>query len=132
MFKEISHTADIGLYVESTSYRNLFYDAAMGLMQISDIQSDLNDTRLFFKSYRNKAIDKETLLIDWLNFLVFQLDNQFYLINCSIKINRNYLKSMCCFKKFNKRNLLVKSATFHNLQLLKSNKLIKTKIIFDV
>ncbi len=131
MFKEISHTADMGLYVESTTYQGLFYDASLGLMVISGIET-LDDNKIYIEKYEDKSIDKETLLINWLNFLIFKLEKNYYLINCIIKIYLNSIKSTCYLKKLAKRNKYIKSATFHNLQIIKSNNIIKTTVIFDV
>ncbi|MCX7908115.1 MAG: archease [Ignavibacteria bacterium] len=131
MFQEISHTADIGLYIESTSYRGLFYDAALGLMQIAKIETS-NDDKLFIVKYKDNASDKEILLVNWLNFLINKLDFNYYLVNCYISIKFNSLFSRCYFKKLNKRELLIKSATFHNLKIIKIKNLIKTTIVFDV
>lgn len=131
MFKEIQHTADVGLYIESTSFSGLFYDAAMGLMSISNIEPS-NENKIHIVNYKNKSIDKETLLVDWLNFLIYQMDKNFYLISTTIRIYRNYLKARCYFRRLKNRSLLVKSATFHNLQVFKQGKLINTVIVFDV
>ncbi|MGB9770687.1 MAG: archease [Candidatus Kapaibacteriota bacterium] len=132
MFKEIQHTADVGIYVESTSFRNFFYDAAMGLMAISEIEPESNNDRLSIEIFKDKAEEKEILLIDWLNFLIYKLDNKYYLSNCHIQFKKNFLIAKCYFNKLKMRKLLIKSATFHNLQLIKYKLLIKANIIFDI
>jgi len=131
MFKEVCHIADVGLYVESTNYRDLFKEAALGLMILSDVEIS-NDNKIFIVNYRDSSFDKETLLVNWLNFLILQLDNNLYLLNSKIKIISNSVISKCYFRRFNKRELLIKAATFHNLQIIKYKNLIKTQIIFDV
>lgn len=131
MFREIFHTADVGLYIESTSYKGLFYDAAIGLMFLSGIKIS-NENNLHIVKYKNKAVDKETLLVDWLDFLVYQLEKNFYLVNCNIRIKKNSLFSICYFNEYKKKDLLIKSATFHNLNIIKEERLIKVTVIFDV
>lgn len=131
MFKEIPHTADVALYVESTTFKGLFYDAAIGLISISDISISTNN-KIHKLNYRDKSYDKETLLINWLNFIIYQLDNELYLLNCNISIHKNSLSSICYFKNLEKKGLLIKSATFYNLKIIKSKNLIHTTIIFDV
>ncbi|MFN3781393.1 MAG: archease [Candidatus Kapaibacteriota bacterium] len=131
MFKEIPHTADVALYIESTTYKGLFYDAALGLNTISDIELS-SENSIYFIIYKDKANDKESLLVNWLNFLIYQLDNYLYLISSNIFIYRNSLFSSCYFKKYKKRNLLIKSATFHNLNIIKTKNLIHTCIVFDI
>ncbi|QLH54226.1 MAG: hypothetical protein CH6_2989 [Candidatus Kapaibacterium sp.] len=132
MFKEIPHTADVCLYVESTSLKNLFYDAAIGLMTISGIEPISDDNQLYIENYKYIANEKEILLIEWLNFLIFKLEKQLYLVNSIIKITKNSLFAKCYFKKYDKINLSIKSATYHNLQIIKLNHLIKTFITFDL
>lgn len=131
MFVEIPHTADVALYVESTTYKGLFYDAAIGLINISNINVS-SQKNIYHLEYKDKTFDKETLLVNWLNFLINQLDKNLCLINCNILIYKNSIISNSYFKKYEKRTLLVKSATFHDLKIVKSNKIIYTQIVFDV
>ncbi len=131
MFKEIPHTADVALYVESTTYKGLFYDAALGLIAISDIDVS-NESSIYELFYKDKAYDKETLFVNWLNFIIYQLDSNLYLFDSKISIHRNSIISRCYFRNYKKRNLLIKSATYHNLKIVKLKNLIQTCIVFDV
>jgi SHS2 domain-containing protein len=131
MFVEIPHTADKAIYVESTTLEGLFYDSALGLMAISGI-SPLKSKKIYHDNYEVSSVDSETLLVDFLNFLIYKLDLGFYLINSEIRIDSIHLFSKNYFGKFKNREIYIKSATFHNLKIVKYNHLYRTKIVFDI
>lgn len=131
MFWEVSHSADKALKVETHSLEQLFYESALGLNFLYG-NSLPQSNKVFNFKYENNAFDYETLLIDFLNYLIYMREKGFYFISCSIKLNYLNLKAMNYFKKYNKNNYLVKSATFHNLNIFKSNHLYECTIVFDV
>ncbi len=131
MFVEIPHTADIAIYVESTSLERLFYDAAIGLMAISGIYPS-DDKTFYIENYEIKFDELEVALVDFLNFLVYILDKQEYLIDCLIKLDEYTVYTKCYIGKYKKRNVYIKSTTFYNLQIVRYNNLYFTYIVFDI
>lgn len=131
MFVEIPHTADKAIYVESTSLERFFYDAAIGLTAISGVYPS-DDKTFYIENYEIKCDDLEVALVDFLNFLIYKMDKQEYLIDCLIKINEYNVFIECYIGKYKKRELYIKSTTFHNLKIVRYNNFYYAKIVFDI
>jgi len=133
MFEEINHTADLAIKIVSDNINDLFKEAGYGL---------------FFLMYRKKfkkKIDRhivnlssnnyETLLIDFLNELIYLNDSKdFVLTDCDIKLENSY-KLKAVAKGFNNGNPplnSIKAATYHNLKIKKDNLKYSTVITFDI
>ncbi|MCX7879450.1 MAG: archease [Ignavibacteria bacterium] len=131
MFKELHHTADKALYIEAIDLNYLFYDAAIGLTQLADVEF-INCSNITNEIYYDSNDDINVLFIEWLNYIIFKLNNNFYLINAIIEINENSVKAKAWFNTFNKLNLLIKSATYHNFNIEKKGELYFCTVVFDI
>lgn len=131
MFWEIKHTADKAILVETFSIESLFYEAAIGLNVLFEDNLSKNK-KIYVKIYRNTAIDYESLLIDYLNFIIYKRIIGFQFICSNIEINNFSINSINYFRRVNKKNVSIKSATFHNLNIIKNDSLYSCTIVFDV
>ncbi len=131
MFKEIEHTADLGIYIESCSLEGLFYDATIGMLQMTNIDFSKGN-ELITENIKIISFDYETLLIDWLNEIIYKLNNHLYLLNFKIKIDNLTLMNYCWFKKIPDIFCNIKSATYNNLNIISENRLYKCTLIFDM
>jgi SHS2 domain-containing protein len=75
MVEVFEHTADIGLRIRAATLDELFADAARGLFQL--IVENLDEVQ--FRQVEHIELegkDREYLLFDWLNELLFRFDSQ--------------------------------------------------------
>jgi SHS2 domain-containing protein len=75
MYETFEHTADLGLRVRAPDLDSLFADAGRGLFSI--VVENLDAVRpMESRSFRIAGADREYLLFDWLNELLFVCDTQ--------------------------------------------------------
>ena len=134
-FEIIDHTADIGLIIHGDSLQQVFANAAAGMFSL------ITDTDKIKPVIRQEielsADDMESLLIDWLNELLYLLDvNQVVFGKFEItELTDNRLKAICYGEKINGRHEIrreIKAATYHMLNLGKEGKGYKAQVIFDL
>jgi len=135
-FEEIDVTADLGIIAYGEDLKNLFSNAAEGLMSL------MADTKGIAESESTAinitAKDREGLLIKWLNEIIFLKDTKGFL---GKRFNINYLNDNSLKADIHgeiydpeKHELLsgVKAATYHNLKIEKVRETLQVRIIFDV
>jgi SHS2 domain-containing protein len=75
MVEVFEHTADIGLRIRAATLDELFADAARGLFQL--IVENLDEVQVRQVGHIElEGKDREYLLFDWLNELLFRFDSQ--------------------------------------------------------
>lgn len=134
-YKKLKHTTDLKLKVFGQNLDELFSNAALALF-------DCIETRKNFaqipenKSHKIKitSTDLEALLVDWLSELLYlhDLHNENYF---NIKINKLTKKQIiaqvrgipCHQDKFD-----VKAATYHELNIQKTDQGYEAVILFDI
>jgi len=75
-YREVEHTADLGLYVSGANLEALFANAARGmyaLMRCAPAQEPRHAVR---REVSLTAFDAETLLVDWLDELLYANETQ--------------------------------------------------------
>lgn len=133
MYRYIDHTADIGLEVESDTLDGLFVDAAIGLTSlVFDIEKINEEVQEVIEL---EAMDIESLLVRWLNELIhkcFVERKVFKRFRVSVDEHSVSLKASISGQKYTAQpHTEIKSATYHNLNIKKSNGY-SVEIIFDV
>jgi SHS2 domain-containing protein len=73
-FEEIDHTADRAFRVSARSRESLFAEAAEALYRVGGLETEPVSNH--FREILLQADDLESLLIQWLNELVFLLDRE--------------------------------------------------------
>ncbi len=133
-FELIEHTADIGLKAYGKNLAEAFANAAYGMFSII---VDLDEVRE--KEKRHIEIneeDKEGLLFEWLNSLLYYFDVEGLLFKKFeiLDFGEGHLKADCKGEKYDpKRHHLktgIKSATYHMLEVDKTKN--QVQVIFDV
>ncbi len=71
-FEEVEHTADWALKVWGVDLPDLFKNAAVGMMQLMDALPAQHDPLV--RTIELEAIDKESLLVAWLEELLFGME----------------------------------------------------------
>jgi SHS2 domain-containing protein len=134
-FEIIDHTADIGLIIHGYSLKELFANAAAGMFSL---MTDTDKIKPVIKhEIELSAGDTESLLIDWLNELLYLLDvNRVVFGKFEItELTDNRLKAVCYGEKINGNHEIrreIKAATYHMLNLSKEGKGYKARVIFDL
>lgn len=135
----LEHTADIGIEVNSNNFSEAFIEAIYGLLEI-----------IFGKSFLTyscdgapelleiSSIDKESLLVDTLNEILFMIDARKTIpLKPKIdQISNNYVKLTFIPFQFDLNelpiNLYVKAVTFHQLEIIEKENLSKIKFFIDI
>jgi len=134
-FEIIEHTADVGLKIYGGDISELFVNAAVGLFSLiidlnkvsSDIQIDID----------LKDDNKEELLVSWLNELIFQFSARSF-IPKEFKIDEISDNRICAKASGEKIDLSkhkilseIKAATYHELEVKKTDKGFEARVILD-
>jgi len=134
-YSQFEHTADIGIKASGSDLKELFTNFALGLFDvICDMRkvSPLEEIKVNISSS-----DLESLLVKWLNELVYIFDSKRMLLSqFDIKaVDNDSLTAVVSGEKIDPKRhelrLSVKAATYHQLSI-KKNKQYKGKIILDV
>ncbi len=135
-FEIIDHTADIGIIVYGMDVKELFSNAALALFSLITQPEGIQG-----KLHLNLRVSSErtdTLLVAWLNELIYFFDakhllfNQFDIVN----LTDGELTATCHGENFDpKRHEIkigVKAATYHGLKLDKSSEGYRAQVILDI
>ena len=135
-FEIIDHTADVGIVAYGADIKQLFSNAALALFSLITEPESIKE-----KMQRRVEIiskDKDSLLIEWLNELIYLFDAEHILFRrFDIEsLNGNQLRATCYGEDFDalrhKIKVGVKAATYHMLKINRDSGGYQVQIIFDV
>jgi SHS2 domain-containing protein len=139
-FEVIEHTADVGITVYGKTITELFENAAVGMYNIICQNFDKISETYKYNSCITE-VDIESCLVSFLNDLIYQtfvnklLFCKFLVTDLRTEQNSCILSYQCFGEKYDqqKHGVLseLKSATFHQLKIVKQNNVYTTTIIFD-
>ena len=131
-FEEIEHTADWAYRVRGKNLAELFIQAALGLYSLVGMQ--LASGERIMRSLQLKAIDRESLLVAWLNELLYlheseglgfdQLEIQ-HLDRTSIQAKVTGATTQQWLKD-------IKAVTYHNLAIRETESGLEVTLVLDV
>jgi len=134
-FEIVNHTADVGIIAYGADMSQAFANAARGLFSLI---TDLDDVgEVLYWDVELTATDEESLLVEWLNELIYQFDTEGMIFKRFdiIKLNNTQLKARGYGEKVDKSKhklkIGVKAATYHMLKVDKSNGC-KVQVLFDI
>jgi SHS2 domain-containing protein len=134
-FEILDHTADIGIIAYGADIKQAFANAARGLFSLITDLGDVEER--LHRDIELSAADEESLLVDWLNELVFYFDTEgiiFRRFEIS-QLNNRHLKARGYGEKVdNSKHRLkrgVKAATYHMLKIEKDNGC-RLQVLFDI
>jgi SHS2 domain-containing protein len=135
-FEIINHTADISIKAYGKNLKQLFENAALGMFNIlADLEGITTSTELEIKI---EAPDKEELLIEWLDELLYNFYTK-NIIFCNFDINElidNNLtakvKGRFIGENKNRLKTEIKAATRHDLHITQKDDTYEVQIVFDV
>ena len=136
-YRIIDHTADIGIEVSALDLRELFRLAGMAvtdlMVNLGEVDKEIEKTIIIPDDG-----NRESLLVDWLNEILFQFESDKYLIGSIEHCNfaDGFLKVVCHGERFDSSKHLLKSsikaATYHALEVKKAGEKWVARIILDV
>jgi SHS2 domain-containing protein len=130
-FCEIEHTADWELEVWGPDVEALFNQAALGMFSLLGVR--LTAGRRNRRSMVLQAPDSETLLVDFLNELLFLADTEgFAPDRMDLTIRGGHLDAVIEGAPIAERSKEIKAATFAGLEIRRGERGFETKVVFDV
>ena len=134
-FEILDHTADVGIIAYGVDLGQAFANAAKGLFSLITELDDVGE--VFYRDIELTAVDRESLLVGWLNELVYYFDTEGILFKRFdiIELNNSHLKAKGYGEKADsaKHELKtgVKGATYHMLKI-ERNKGYRVQVLFDI
>jgi SHS2 domain-containing protein len=134
-FEILDHTADIGVIAYGADLRQAFANAARGLFSLIAELDDVEEA--LYRDIELTAPDKESLLVEWLNELVYHFDTEGIIFKRFdvIKLDDTHLKARGYGEKADssKHTLKreVKAATYHMLEVDKNDGC-RVQVLFDI
>ena len=134
-FKVLDHTADVGIIAYGVDLKQAFANAARGMFSL--ITELKNVRELLQEEITVTAADAESLLVVWLNELIYLFDTENFLgKNFKItELDDTHLKARLYGEKVDRSRhhlkMGIKATTYHMLQI-KHNKGYQVRVIFDI
>jgi SHS2 domain-containing protein len=148
-YDQIDISGDAGLKVRGRKFEELLINAAEGMSDLITDTSVIKETET--KKIVLSSDDREDLMVQWLNELVFLFDTYGFIgTKFSINVGRKLKPAVMEIEKAdaikltanitggifdpgkNERGLLIKAATYHNLSVKKIGSSWEAIIIFDI
>lgn len=132
-YREVPHTADLGLEVRGASHVEFLTQAAAGLCHLLRCEPAA-DAAHCERAIHLQAPDLETLLVAWLNELIYLCEEQricperFDIQEASDTELSAVVRGRCPWRT----HRVIKAATFHNLVVGCSPEGYQARITFDV
>ncbi len=134
-FEIIEHTADVGIKACGTDMKEAFINAARGLFSLITELDDIEEVE--HRDIELTAPDQESLLVRWLNELIYLFDAESIIFRSFevIRLSSVALKARAYGEKVDSsRHRLktgVKAATYHMLDIDK-NRGCRVQVLFDI
>lgn len=134
-FEILDHTADVGIIAYGNDTSEAFANAAKGLFSLITELDDVSEIE--YRDIELTAPDQESLLVAWLNELIYLFDAEQMLFKRFdiTQLSPTHLKARSYGHKVDsakhKLKIGVKAATYHLLKIEKSNGC-KVQVLFDI
>jgi len=134
-FEIVDHTADVGIIAYGADMSQAYANAAKALFSLITGLDDVNE--VLYRDIELTAPDEESLLVKWLNELIYLFDTENIIFKRFdiTKLNSTRLKARSYGERVDssKHELKtgVKAATYHMLKVDKANGC-KVQVLFDI
>ena len=134
-FEIIDHTADVGIRAYGATMNEAFANAARALFSLITELDDVEE--VLHRDIKINASDLESLLVAWLNELIYRFDTEGVLFKRFdiIQLGDTHLKARSYGEKVDssKHSLKtgVKGATYHMLKVDKTDGF-RVQVLFDI
>lgn len=129
-WQEIEHTADLALHFWAADLPDLFATAAQGMFSLFVVPADrLSEIKVL----KLTALDVETLLVAWLNELLYlvEVEGLTYAAYTFAHLTPTQLEATLYGGPVLEYTGYVKAATFHDLAVVVTPEGYETEIVFD-
>ena len=132
-FEEIEHTADNALLVSGRSWEQLLINAARGMNSLMVTHVSAIGTQIK-KQVAVKAEDAEGLLVEWLSELAYWAEKELLIFTrFEFKQAKSTIVQATLFGgNVHQLQKHIKAVTYHNLEIVKTDKGLKATVVFDV
>lgn len=134
-FEFIDHTADVSIVAYGASMNQAFANAARALFSIITELDDIEEA--LHRDVEVAAPDQESLLVEWLNELIYLFDAENIIFNRFdiAQLTTTHLEARIYGEKVDssrhKLKTGVKAATYHMLKVGKNNGC-RVQVLFDI
>jgi len=134
-FEIVNHTADVGVRAYGTDIKQAYANAAKALFSLITELDDVQE--VLHRDIEVTAADEESLLVEWLNELIylFDVENIIFKRFDIIELGSTRLKARSYGEKVDRsRHKLktgVKAATYHMLKINKGDGC-QVQVLFDI
>jgi SHS2 domain-containing protein len=135
-FEAFDHTADIGLHAYGSTLAELFANAALGMESLMVAPDQVRS--LVSREITAQGHDLVSLLVDWLDKLIFLFDTEFLLVReCEIQaISETGLTARVSGEPYDPQrhelSSAIKAVTWHEASVERTAEGYKATIIFDI
>ncbi len=132
-FEEIPHTADWSFRAFGSDRRELFANAAHALFELQGA-APFDNAEETKRDVRVNGIDYESLLVNWLNELLFRQEQhrEVYERFAISQLSTTELVAQIVGKPRGKMDKIIKAATFHNLKIEQTEDGWQATLVVDV
>lgn len=134
-FEEIEHTADWALRVRGVDLRELLVNAARGLssLLVSDLAALPTDVE---REVTVEAIDAESLLVNWLSELAYWAEMELLVFRefelAPQGVTSTGLQAVVRGGHVPTLNKHIKAVTYHDLEIVETERGLEATVVFDV
>jgi len=129
-FTELPHTADVALHAWGPDLLSLFTQAALGLNAIAGIRTG---ARRALRELNLQQADASSLLVAFLSELVFLQENERLAFDTfDLEVTAQHLSGRMSGGDILSIERPIKAVTFHNLQVLSTERGLEAEVVFDV
>ncbi len=135
-FEILEHTADVGIIARGETLEQAFINAARGMFSLMAEASDTEETKR--RDIELKAADRESLLVAWLNELIYIFDAEGILFSRFevASLTNTKLAAVAYGERANvlKHGLKmgIKAATYHMLKVEKRGGGYRVQVLLDI
>ena len=134
-FQFIDHTADAGILVKAPTLEGMFETAALGFNELITRVDSLNC--LIQRQFRLQEDDIETLLVSWLQELLYLLDTEGLIFGrFQVNLKDLALEATAWGEIFDAEihtmKTEIKAVTYHLLEVVEADQCWKAQVIFDI
>jgi len=136
-YKEIEHTADVGVELEAPDLRSAFEAAAACMFDMMCDLDKVGETLHREVSVKGREGDIENLMVRWLNEVLYLFESERILLS-SFDVRRlsgDVLEATVGGEKFDRRRhaikVEIKAPTYHDIRVERSHPGFRVRVIFD-
>jgi len=132
-FEEIDHTADRALRIYGSNLGDLFLNAAQGMNSLM-VATPISGSEHQEKFIALEAMDSESLLVDWLSELAYWAEIEMLVFH-EFKIesvSSTHIRARIYGTRVKQLKKHIKAVTYHNLDIVRTDKGMTATVVFDV